>query len=170
MQARGINIPQLQRGHAEMQTGLSVDKYARQAVVKVQPGTPNVHGTVALRNDGPTVAEFVAAGYSAANHPPEGFASRSSADEIAAAIAAGQGAVPSDGLTIPQLKAASTAKGVTIPAARRRQTCNSFSARRCNHGAGRGGWEISWQQLTAASRGLVHSKTPSTYSKAKARR
>lgn len=110
--SQGINIPQLQGGDAEMQTGLSVDKYARQAVVKAQPGTPNTGG---LRDDGPTVAEFVAAGYSASSYPPEGFASRSSADEIAAAIAAGQGAKPSDGLTVPELETALTAKGVTIP-------------------------------------------------------
>jgi hypothetical protein len=112
--SQGINIPQLQGGDAEMQTGLSVDKYARQAVVKAQPGTPNIGG--AVRNDGPTVAEYVAAGYSASNYPPEGFASRSSADEFAAAIAAGQGAKPSDGLTVPELEAALTAKDITIPA------------------------------------------------------
>jgi hypothetical protein len=41
-----------------------------------------------LRTDGPTVAEYVAAGYLAANYPPQGYASRSSEDEIAAAIAA----------------------------------------------------------------------------------
>lgn len=41
-----------------------------------------------LREDGPTVAEFVAAGYPAANYPPEGYASRSTDEEIAAAIAA----------------------------------------------------------------------------------
>lgn len=41
-----------------------------------------------LREDGPTVAEFVAAGYPAINYPPRGYASRSTEDEIAAAIAA----------------------------------------------------------------------------------
>lgn len=40
-----------------------------------------------LRTDGPTVAEFVAAGYSASNYPPEGYASRSTPEEIAAAVA-----------------------------------------------------------------------------------
>lgn len=39
-----------------------------------------------LRQDGPTVAEYVTAGYSAANYPPAGYASRSTADEIAEAI------------------------------------------------------------------------------------
>lgn len=37
---------------------------------------------------GPTVAEWVASGYSASAYPPSGYHSKSSADEIAAAIAA----------------------------------------------------------------------------------
>lgn len=41
-----------------------------------------------LRQDGPTIAEFVAAGYLAANYPPAGYASRSTAEEITAAIEA----------------------------------------------------------------------------------
>src|SRR5690554_6534969 len=41
-----------------------------------------------LRNDGPTVEEFVVAGYLAVNYPPEGYVSRSLDVEIAAAIAA----------------------------------------------------------------------------------
>lgn len=41
-----------------------------------------------LRQDGPTVADFVAAGYKASNYPPHGYASRSTAEEIAAAVAA----------------------------------------------------------------------------------
>lgn len=36
-----------------------------------------------LKKDGPTVAEFVAAGYRASNYPPEGYESRSTDDEIA---------------------------------------------------------------------------------------
>lgn len=44
----------------------------------------------ALRTDGPTVAEYVERGYLAVNYPPEGYASRSTAEEIAAAIAAQQ--------------------------------------------------------------------------------
>jgi len=39
-----------------------------------------------LKLDGPTVAEFVEAGYLAVNYPPEGYASRSSQEEIDAAI------------------------------------------------------------------------------------
>lgn len=41
-----------------------------------------------LRSDGPTVEEYVTAGYRATAYPPSGYASRSSAEEVAAAIAA----------------------------------------------------------------------------------
>lgn len=40
-----------------------------------------------LRTDGPTVSEYVAAGYRAENYPPQGYASRSTPDEISAAVA-----------------------------------------------------------------------------------
>ncbi|NGO50434.1 hypothetical protein [Allomesorhizobium camelthorni] len=42
----------------------------------------------ALGDDGPTVAEYVAAGYLASKYPPEGYASRSTPEEVAAAVAA----------------------------------------------------------------------------------
>lgn len=42
----------------------------------------------ALREDGPTITEWVTAGYDARTYPPVGYTSRSTADEIAAAIAA----------------------------------------------------------------------------------
>ena len=45
-------------------------------------------GRPGLRLDGPTVAEYVKAGYLAANYPPEGYASRSTEEDVAAAIAA----------------------------------------------------------------------------------
>ncbi|MFV4725649.1 hypothetical protein ACNJUL_21125, partial [Mycobacterium tuberculosis] len=45
-----------------------------------------------LREDGPTIAEWVAAGYKARNYPPTGWASRSTAEEIEAAIAAEEAA------------------------------------------------------------------------------
>lgn len=44
-----------------------------------------------LRDDGPTVAEFVTAGYLASNYPPDGYSSRSTPEEIAAAIEAEKG-------------------------------------------------------------------------------
>ncbi|WP_420604457.1 hypothetical protein [Methylobacterium sp.] len=40
-----------------------------------------------LRTDGPTVTEYVAAGYRAENYPPQGYASCSTPDEISAAVA-----------------------------------------------------------------------------------
>lgn len=52
-----------------------------------QPVIPQGEG---LKQDGPTVAQFVTAGYDPSNYPPAGYASRSTPDEIAAAIAAKQ--------------------------------------------------------------------------------
>ncbi|MFN4062348.1 MAG: hypothetical protein ACK4IA_16565 [Paracoccus hibiscisoli] len=40
------------------------------------------------QNPGPTVEEYVAAGYRAENYPPQGFEPRSTPEEIAAAIEA----------------------------------------------------------------------------------
>lgn len=37
-----INIPQLHGGDAEMQTGLSIEKYGRSQVVKALPGNPSL--------------------------------------------------------------------------------------------------------------------------------
>lgn len=64
-----------------------------------------------LRNDGPTVEQYVAAGYLAKNYPPDGYASRSTPAEIAAAIAAqemptGVGTDSGDQFTDEQLRAA----------------------------------------------------------------
>lgn len=42
----------------------------------------------ALASKGPTVAEYVAAGYPAETYPPSGYESRSTPEEIAAAIEA----------------------------------------------------------------------------------
>lgn len=44
------------------------------------------------QNEGPTVEEFVAAGYRAENYPPQGYESRSTPEEIAAAIEAQEAA------------------------------------------------------------------------------
>lgn len=44
--------------------------------------------TAALRQDGPTIAEFVAAGYKPSAYPPAGYASKSPQEEIDAWIAA----------------------------------------------------------------------------------
>lgn len=42
----------------------------------------------ALRDDGPTLQEFVEAGYLAVNYPSTGYASKSTPEEIAAAVVA----------------------------------------------------------------------------------
>lgn len=39
-----------------------------------------------LKEDGPTIQEYVAAGYKAKNYPPKGWASKSTPEEIAKAI------------------------------------------------------------------------------------
>lgn len=68
-----------------------------------------------LREDGPTVAEFVEAGYLAANYPPAGYASRSTVDEIAAAVAAQGAATGGEGkMPIAEIRAALTAKGIAF--------------------------------------------------------
>lgn len=45
-----------------------------------------------LRSDGPTVHEYVAAGYKASAYPPNGYASKSSEEEIEAAVNKEKGA------------------------------------------------------------------------------
>jgi hypothetical protein len=68
-----------------------------------------------LKLDGPTIAEFVEAGYQAVNYPPEGYASRSSQEEIDAAIEAQKIAdTETDPLkmTVPKLKEWLATKGI----------------------------------------------------------
>lgn len=72
-----------------------------------------------LRQDGPTVGEFVAAGYRASGYPPEGYASRSSQEEIDAAIAGqrnGAGGIETDPhkMKVPELKDWLTAQGIAF--------------------------------------------------------
>ena len=64
-----------------------------------------------LKLDGPTIAEFVAGGYLALNYPPEGYASRSSQEEIDAAIDAQKETDPLK-MKVPDLKAWLTGKGI----------------------------------------------------------
>lgn len=59
------------------------------------------------REDGPTVAEWVEAGYLAVNYPPEGYVSRSSQEEIDAAILLQRDAENETdplNMTVPKLK------------------------------------------------------------------
>lgn len=69
---------------------------------------------VALRDDGPTIAEYVSAGYPATAYPPQGYASKSSAEEIAAAVAK-EAAASQTALAASTATAA--AAGVATPAA-----------------------------------------------------
>ena len=64
-----------------------------------------------LKLDGPTIAEFLAVGYLAVNYPPEGYASRSSQEEIDAAIEAQKETDPLK-MKVPDLKAWLTGKGI----------------------------------------------------------
>lgn len=80
-----------------------------------------------LRLDGPTVADFVAAGYQASNYPPAGYASRSSVEEIEAAIAAqkenANGAPETDPMKmkVDDLKAWLTKKGIAFDASAKKE-------------------------------------------------
>jgi len=108
-------------------------------VVEVQPGEQDVSERCALvavdhlgvadyldrqsapvpRDDGPTVGEWVEAGYLAANYPPEGFASRSSQEEIDAAIELQKDAENETDplkMTVPKLKEWLTANGIEFAA------------------------------------------------------
>lgn len=58
----------------------------------VKPSVPQTNGwataPVELKQDGPTLAEYMAAGYKASTYPPTGYASKTSDEEIKTAIAA----------------------------------------------------------------------------------
>lgn len=77
----------------------------------------------AIRTDGPTVAEFVAAGYPAKNYPPAGYASRSTPEEVATAVdaekaksdeTAAQLKAKIDDMTVDQLKAHAAANNIDL--------------------------------------------------------
>lgn len=72
-----------------------------------------------LREDGPTVSQWLEAGYLAVNYPPEGYASRSSQEEIDAAVKAQKDAESETDplkMTVPKLKEWLTAKGIAFDA------------------------------------------------------
>lgn len=81
----GIRAEDLKPGD-EREFGSMAEGLKRAGLIGEPDETPN--GTGALREDGPTVAEYVAAGYLASQYPPKGYASRSTAEEIEAAVAA----------------------------------------------------------------------------------
>lgn len=80
-----------------------------------------------LRTDGPTVAEFVAAGYQASNYPPAGYASCSTDEEIAGAIKAHKAKADESSETDPlkmkvdDLKAWLTTKGIEFDASAKKE-------------------------------------------------
>lgn len=70
-----------------------------------------------MRDDGPTVAEWVDAGYLAATYPPEGCSSRSSPEEILAAIQLQKDAENETDplkMTVPKLKEWLTAGNIAF--------------------------------------------------------
>ena len=79
-----------------------------------------------LRQDGPTIADYVAAGYKSSSYPPHGYASRSTPEEIAAAVAseieAEKAAPVVDNKMAPAVdnKADDGTADVTTPASQRR--------------------------------------------------
>lgn len=75
-----------------------------------------VRGADEVRTDGPTVEEFVTAGYRAENYPPQGYASRSTPEEIATAVAA-QAGDPADTDTQGGKKAAPPVSNKKAPPA-----------------------------------------------------
>jgi hypothetical protein len=69
------------RVHQSLQElGLPEEFY--KAIGRMTPGS-----AATIRHDGPTVSEWVAAGYFADNYPPEDYASKSTQEEIDAAVA-----------------------------------------------------------------------------------
>ena len=71
------------------------------------------------REDGPTVSEWVEAGYLAVNYPPEGYVSRSSQEEIDAATLLQKDAENETDplkMTVPKLKEWLTAQGIEFAA------------------------------------------------------
>jgi hypothetical protein len=78
-----------------------------------------------LKLDAPTIAEFVAAGYQATNYPPEGYASRSSQEEIDAAIEAQKETDPLK-MKVADLKAWLTGKGIEFDPAANKETLQAL--------------------------------------------
>lgn len=83
----GIKAELLDVGE-EREFGSMAEGLKKAGLIGDLDAAPQSNGGGALRDDGPTVAEFVAAGYPASAYPPGGYASRSTAKEIAAAVKA----------------------------------------------------------------------------------
>lgn len=87
-----------------------IEAYKRAGIIVTDGKAP------LLREDGPTVAEFIAVGYKASAYPPEGYASRSTPEEIAEALKAEQDPPETDPLKmkVPELKEWLTSKGIAF--------------------------------------------------------
>jgi hypothetical protein len=77
----------LEPHHQVSERALAADR-AKRATGKPAGGGAGATRRDRERTDGPTVEEYVASGYRAENYPPEGYVSRSTPEEIAAAVAA----------------------------------------------------------------------------------
>jgi hypothetical protein len=74
--------------HPAMVAGSEAEKRYHEDALRDGAGIPWEGNATPLRQDGPTVAEYVAAGYKASAYPPQSYAPRSAPEEIAAAVAA----------------------------------------------------------------------------------
>ena len=76
----GREAPPLKPHHQVSERALTADRERRRS------GTRATSTGGKAASNGPTVEEFVAAGYRAADYPPQGYESRSTPEEIAAAV------------------------------------------------------------------------------------
>lgn len=102
--SQDINVPQLHGDNAELQTGLSIEKYGRAAVVKAVPDGATATAMRPLTTTGRPLSL------------QEAYDAPAPADTTAAAArTASSAALASEGLTVPELRAALDAKDVAYP-------------------------------------------------------
>ncbi len=106
----------------EQLTLAQINWMRKQAQAQAESGSGN-GGAGELRQDGPTVGEYVAEGYKASNYPPQGYASRSAAEDIEEALKREQDAPETDPLKmkVPELKEWLTAKGIEFDATAKKE-------------------------------------------------
>ncbi|ROM94396.1 HeH/LEM domain-containing protein [Pseudomonas brassicacearum] len=92
------------------------DAYLRAGIAVEDGKSPT-----SLREDGPTIAEWLTAGYQVGNYPPEGYASRSTPEEIEAAQSLGKSQEDTENdplkMKVPALKEWLTANGIAFDSA-----------------------------------------------------
>ncbi len=105
----------------EQLTLAQINRLQKQALAAaVSPAAGNGAGSDQLRQDGPTVAEYVAEGYKASNYPPQGYASRSTQEEIDELRKAEKETDPHK-MKMPELKEWLTAKGIAFDASAKKE-------------------------------------------------